>query len=130
VVVDVKKGHLLVLFPQHKANRLDELDAFEQKGDIKELDMIEIVVASHLTPPQPADFVARPEHVDENVKAAQHLKDVVECQKCLELESFAVLHESETSLVVSHLPRGTDDILISLPRSQTEDRQIETRNHN
>lgn len=80
------------LLPQHEANRLDQLDAFQHVRKVEELDVAEVLVAGHVAGVEKVPLEARAEDIDEEVDARKHLKDVVDGKKGLQLEWLAVLH--------------------------------------
>lgn len=104
-MVDVQERHLVELLPQHEADGFDELDSFEDVGEVKQLDVAEILEARHVTRPQEAPVEARAEHVDEEVETREHLEDVVECEEGRQLERLAVLHPTEVKKL-RHLLRS------------------------
>jgi hypothetical protein len=96
-MVDVKERHLLELLPQHKANCLDKLDAFEDISEIQQLCVADVLVAGHLTSPQQPPLVTSSKDIDEEVKTRDDLNDVVDREKSFHLEGPSPLHESTSN---------------------------------
>lgn len=51
MVIDMEKGHLLKLLPHNKANRLDELNSFEDVWEVEKLHMAHVLEACHVASP-------------------------------------------------------------------------------
>lgn len=105
VMIDVKEGHLVELFPQHKAYRLDELNPLEHVGEVQKFNVAEVLEARHVTLPQEVPLVPGAEDVDEKVDTREHLEHIVHGQECLELVRLATFHETveHIELIRSHL---------------------------
>jgi hypothetical protein len=97
-MVDVEKGHLVELLPQHKANRLNQLDALEHVRKVQKFDVAEVLVAGHVALPQEVPLVACAEDVDEEVDTGEHLKDIVNGEEGLELVRLAAFHQTAMQL--------------------------------
>lgn len=104
-MVNVKERHLLELLSQHKANRLDKLDALKEIRKVEQLDMTEIFIAGHVTFPQKVPLKAGAEDVDEKVETRSDLEDVVDGEESFQLIRLSPLHKPaiiESSSTVAH----------------------------
>lgn len=118
---------MLELFPQHKANRLDELDALETVRKIKQFHVTDIVKIRHPTHPERAPRVARAKDVDEKVETRNDLNDIVHREKGPHLIGLSPLHESRTMKYPSAVARAKAEQ--NSPGAYTKNDQINTANN-
>lgn len=87
------------LLSQNEANRLDQFNALDGVREVEQLGVTEILVAGHVASVEKVPLEAGAEDVDEEVETGEHLKDVVNGQKRLQLEGLAVFHQTATIIL-------------------------------